>query len=377
MKRNIPGGFKPRNTLSRPGPGANTLSTITSRGLNVSAESNKRRKIDHDFPEDAEDIPDDRWFDRDVQGQSPVDIRRQPSVISVNSQETHSQKSNPFGYEESRNVYGVMNYSKKKGRKPKTGTAQHSSPHRQGAETDPVSVEDDDDIQFITEQHNTPRPTHYTAVARIPRSPTLQGKFVRDYGDSDLVPEARKSPSKIRSKMQSASNTSKIMQPAQVVEDSSEDELSREPAVQSSVRKIKKTVRSPSPNDITSTHFASKRRKSETRDNPALHLSQLRMMAGNWEDLYLIYSWTNKVVQFNRKGEMLRSKGDIIQLTSIHAQTVYCDVKSSTAVILSGAKGGMSSGRILCDFTTLDDRNTFLQVVDHMNPKGVPRKLDP
>lgn len=380
MRKNVQGGFRPRNTLSRPGPGANTLATYASRGHNVPAEPNKRRKIDHDFPEDAEDIPDDRWFDRDVQGQSSVNIRRQPSVTSVNSQETHSQKSNPFGYEESRNVHGVMNYSKKKGRKPKTGTAQHSSPHRQGAETDPVSVDDDDDVHLLGEQHIAPRSTHYTAVARAPRSPTLHDLFVRDDEKPDLGQEKHQASSKLRSKMQSVSNTSQTIRSPQLVHESSPDELSYGHTVQSSVRKTERAARSSSPNAITSTHFMkpNKRKKSEEEGGPKLivHLSSLRMMGGSWDSLELIYSWTDECIQFTRNGEMLRYKDAIIQLGSKHATTVYHSLKGSRIVIFKGCSGDFSRGRIWFDFDSAKDRNAFLEAVHDMSPNAQYKDLD-
>ena len=378
MRKNVPGGFRPRNTLSRPGPGANTLSTITSRGQNVSDGSIKRQKTSHAFPDDAaDDMPDDNFFNRSPRVQSSTNLERQHSIsaISINSQETHSQRSNPFGYEESRNVHGVMNYSKRKGRKPKTGTAQHSSPHRQGAETDPVSVEDDDDVQFLTEQHNTPRPAYHRSGQRAPPSPPPMAQvFIRDDGEPDLDQAKHQASSKLKSKMQSASNTS------QTVRESSPDELSYGHTVQSSVRKTERAARSPSPNAITSSHFMkpNKRKKSEEEDGPKLivHLSSLRMMGGSWDNLELIYSWTDECIQFTKNGEMLRYKDAIIQLSSKHATTVYHSLKGSRIVIFKGCSGHFSRGRIWFDFDSAKDRNAFLEAVHDMSPRAQYKDLD-
>lgn len=380
MTRKPRGSFKPTNTLNQSGPGANTLATSTSRGHNVSAGSNKRQKTSHAFLEDAaDDKSDDQWFDRDLQEQSSVDIRRQPSVISLNSQETPSQKSDFFGYDAARNVHGILNQTKKKGRKPKAGAVQHSSPQH-GASTNPVSVDDDDDdVRCPDEQHNTPHfSTHRTAQG-MPRESSLAEMFVRDDEAPDLVQETYQAPAKIRNKMQSASNTSRTTLPPQSVEDSSEDELLREPAVQPSVRKNRNTARSPSPNAITSTFFptTNKGKKAEDRENLILHVSSLRMMAGNWENLDLIYSWANKVMQFTKNGEMFSNNGGIIQVSSKHATRVTCDLKCSTAVILTGSNGGISRGRILFDFDTMDERDTFLEAVAHMNSRVLPQELKP
>lgn len=380
MTRKPRGPFKPTNTLNQLGPSANTLATYTSRGHNVSGGSNKRQKTSHVPLEDAaDDTSDDNWFNRDLQSQSSVGIRRQSSAISINSQENPSQKSDFFGYDAARNVHGILNQTKKKGRKPKAGTVQHSSPHQQGAKTDPVPVDDDDDVHLPGEKHTEPRSKHYTAIARRSRSPTLQEKFVRDDSGPDLVHEDRQPPSKIRNKMQSASNTSRITQPPPVVAELSEDELSREPAVQPPARKNRNTARSPSPNAITSTFFPTmnKGKKAEDREKLILHVSSLRMMAGNWENLDLIYSWANKVMQFTKNGEMFSNNGGIIQVSSKHATRVTCDLKCSTAVILTGSNGGISRGRILFDFDTMDERDTFLEAVAHMNSRVLPQELKP
>ncbi|KAI4765811.1 cysteine proteinase [Aureobasidium sp. EXF-12344] len=389
MKRKPPGGPKPINTLNRLGPGVNALATTTSRGQNVSSSPIKRQKTSHVYPQEFDDLPDDEFFNRGLQGRSSTKLERQPSIsaISINSQETRSQRSNPFGHDEARDAHGILNNGKKKGRKPKSGPTQHSSPRQHGAAIDPVSVDDDDDVQILVEQHNVPRPTHHTASEWTPRSPPLAAMFKRDHGEPDLVPETRQAESKLINRMQSTSNTSRIMQPPQVVEDLSEDELSRDPAIRSSARKTNKAVtpRSPSPNAITSTHFTkpktltklTKPKKPEIREPLIASLTSLRMMAGSMKNLHLIYSWADKAMQFTKNGDMLCHKGEIIQVSSKHAKDVFCDLESSTVVILQGAKGGISSGRILFEFNTSDDRDTFLDVVDDMNSKAMVKNLEP
>lgn len=380
MKRKPPGGLnKPRNTLNLPGPGTNTLSTITSRGQNVSGASIKRQKTSHDFPEDAADeIPDAQFWNRGLRDQPSTSLERQHSIgaISINSQETPSQKSSFFGYNEARDVHGILNHSKKKGRKPKVGTTQCSSSPQHGASNNPVAVDDDDDVGHSDEQQNAPRSVHHRAGQWKPPSPPLAHRFIRDDSAPDLIQESRQPPSKITSKMQSVSNTSRIVQPPPVVEELSEDELSREHEVQSPVQRPRKAIRSPSPNALTSTHFAKESKKPGAREILNLPLTSLRMMAGNWQDLYLMYSWTDKVMQFNKNGDMLSYHGTKIQLSSIHASTVLCDSESSTAVVLIGSNGGPSKGRVLFDFNTASDREIFLKVVNQMNPRVTRREFE-
>jgi hypothetical protein len=179
------------------------------------------------------------------------------------------------------------------------------------------------------------------------------------------------------------------MQPPQVVEDLSEDELSRDPAIQLSARKTNKTVtlRSPSPNAITSTHFTklaestkpmkpTKPKKPEAQENLVFHLSALRMAGGDWRNLDLIYSSEHKFIQFTKNGDMLHYRGAKIQLSSIHANTVYWDTESSMEVILFGAKGGVSRGRILFDFDTVDARNAFVEAVHDMSARSQLKGVD-
>jgi hypothetical protein len=380
--RKPPGGRKPINTLNRSGPGATPLNTIASRGQNVSGGSIKRQKISHEFPDDAgDDMSDDRFFNRGLQGRTPASLGRQPSIsaTSTHSQDALSQRSDPFGHNEARDMHRVLNATKKAGRKPKSGPTLHSSPPRDGAVNDPVTVDDDDDVHILGEQHNMPRRPHYMAVQKAPRSPTLNETFVRDNGIDDSVPETHQAQSKIRDKMQSASNTSRTIQPPQLLEDSSGDELSREPTVQSSAQKARKTVtlRSPSPNDITSTFFPNNRKKPVERKNTTVRLISLRMMVGSWENVHLVYSWADKVMQFTKNGEMLHNKGTKIQLSSKHASIASYNLKDLTTVILQGSKGGVSSGRILFEFDTLNERDTFLEVVDDMNSRVTSKELNP
>jgi hypothetical protein len=372
--RNKPrGGLKPINTLNRATLGTNTLAMVTSRGQNVSSGSVKRQKTSHPNSEGATDnMSEERYWDRHVQDQPPASLGRQPSIsaISINSQENPSQRSNPFGYDEARNVHATLKSSQKKGRKPKSGATQHSSPPRYGAITDPVPVDDDDDVQ----QHNTPRLAQQKPV-RWSLSPPLNGTFIRDDdAELDRVPEPPQARSRLINKMQSTSNTSRTRQTPQVVEDSSEDELSREPTA----RTTKKTarIRSPSPNKITSTHFTTKLKKSEATENLTIPLQSLRMMAGSWENLHIIYSWAHKSMQFTKNGEMLCGKGGIIQLSNHHANSVYRSLKNSTEVILQGSKGAFSRGRISFDFDTVKHCDDFLEAVDKMNPKALRKDLE-
>ncbi|KAH0171200.1 cysteine proteinase, partial [Aureobasidium melanogenum] len=403
---------------NRQAPGLNSLTTVSYRGANVSENTAKRQKTNHEFAhDDTDDMMGDSFGHRGLQGlqgQHPTP-RRQHSIVSVNSQsqETPSQKTNPFTHDEVRNVHSTLNGSRKKGRKPKTGATLPSSPHQGGTFTDPVSVDDNDDVQILSDQRSPPRSINRTAPPRIsgevddqfarraraqevrshakpasqildrievdpPRSPLLAETFVRDDEEPDQAPVSHQAQPRFKNRMQSTSNTARPLQNQQTIEDSSEDELSREPAVQSSARKSKHTVtqRSPSPNRIPSTYFTKGRRKAEPRDNITIDLSSLHMKAGKWGQLYLIYSWGHKAIQFNKNGESLNNKGTKIQLGSKYAQSVSYSLEHSNAVILSGSKDNLSSGRIWFDFDTADQRNTFLEVVGHMNDKVITKKLE-
>jgi hypothetical protein len=365
--RKPPGGRKPINTLNRTSPGSNPLTTVASRGQNVSSGSIKRQKISHVFPDDIED---DGFFNRGLQGQASASLTRQPSVsaISTHSQEALSQRSDPFGHNEARDMHRVLNATKKAGRKPKSGPTQHSSPPLYGAITDPVPVDDDDDIRLLGEDNNTPRLAQHRAVQWSP-SPALHGTFIRDNEEPDLVPGTRENQSKIRNKMQSASNTTRARQLPQVVEDLSDDELLGNPTVQSSAQKTKKIVkiRSPSPNDIKSTYFTSNRNK---QGNPVIALRLLRMMAGRWENhLHLIYSRADKFMQITKNGKILCDKGATIQISSKHATDAYYSRDSSRKVILTGCKGDFTRGRIWFECETDEDRDTFLDAIKDMSPK--------
>ncbi|KAH0302153.1 cysteine proteinase, partial [Aureobasidium melanogenum] len=420
MKRKPPGSsVRPANTLNRPGPGLNPLATVSYRGANVSENTAKRQKTNHGFADDdADDMMSDLFGNRGLQGlqgQHPTP-RRQPSIVSVNSQsqETPSQKSNPFTHDEVRNVHSMLNYSKKKGRKPKTGTTLQSSPRQGGTFTDPVSVDDNDDVQILSDQRSPPRSMGKTApprtsrdeaddqfVRRItaqetrnhakpathvldrveidqPRSPLLAETFVRDDEEPDQAPVVHQAQQKFKNRMQSTSDTARPLQLQQTIEDSSEDELSREPVVQSSARKSKHTVtqQSLSPNRITSTHFKPGARKSGIREASNIPLKSLRMAAGNWENLFLLYSWEHKLIQFIKNDEELRHEDCKIQLSSKHAQTVFCSTGSSTAVILVGSSDKLSRGRIWFEFGTTDDYDVFMEAVDHMNSRAKVRDLE-
>lgn len=416
-RRKVPSGakFKPGNTLNRSGPGANTLPTMSHRGANVPENTAKRQKTTHGYSfDDADDISEDSIWNRSLQEQ-PSAPPRKTSIISLNSQsqETPSQKADRFTHNEVRNVHSVLNYSKKKGRKPKNGGTLPSSPHQGGTVTDPVSVDDNDDVQILSDQRSPPRSAyqpaaqktsygeadgHFARKARAqenrnqvkpatyvldrievepPRSPPLAATFVRDVEELDEVPSTHQARTKVRNRMQSASNTARSLQTHQTVEDLSEDELSREPPVQSSARKSKQVApqRAPSPNHIYSTHFTKGRRKAEARDNITIALSSLRMRAGNWEDLYLIYSWENKAMQFFKDDEMLLNQGVRIQLGSKHVHTLFCSTKSLTAAILSGCTDSLSSGKIFFQCASTDAFDQFLEAVNHMNNRATVKDL--
>lgn len=416
-KRKVAGskGFKPGNTLNRSGPGLNTLSIVNHRGANVYENSAKRQKTNHGFShDDSDDILGDPFGNRGLQGQRPTS-RRPSSIISLNSQsqEASSQKADPFTHNEVRDVHGKLNSSKKKGRKPKTGATLQSSPRPGGTFTDPVSVDDNDDVQILGDQRSPPRSTRQPAAQRTsygvvdgqntgrsraqevrnhakpatqvldrvevetPRSPLLTETFVRDDGEPDLAPVADQAQPKFKNRMQSTSNTVRAKQDQKLVEELSEDELAREPTVQTSTEKVRRTTvqQSPSPNRITSTHFTSKGRKSGAREASNIPLKSLRMQAGNWENLFLLYSWEHKLIQFIKNAETLYHEGSKIQLSSNHAQTVFCSTNSSPAVILVGSADKVSRGRIWFEFDTADDYDLFMEAVDHMNNRAKVRDL--
>ncbi|KAI4740026.1 cysteine proteinase [Aureobasidium sp. EXF-12298] len=411
-------GFRPANTLNRQAPGLNALTTVSYRGANVSENTAKRQKTNHDFAhDDTDDMMSDSFGHRGLQGlqgQHPTP-RRQHSIVSVNSQsqETPSQKTNPFTHDEVRNVHSTLNHSRKKGRKPKTGATLPSSPHQGGTFTDPVSVDDNDDVQILSDQRSPPRSINRTAPPRIsrdevddqfarraraqevrsnakpatqildrievdpPRSPLLAETFVRDDEEPDQAPVSHQAQPKFKNRMQSTSNTARPLQNQQTIEDSSEDELSREPAVRSSARKSKHTVtqRSPSPNPVVSTHFTKKRRNAETKDNPTIHLLSLRMKAGNWEDLFIIYSWEHKAMQFIKNDVVLSSRDVAIQLSGKHVQTLFCSSKSSHEAIFGGCNDNLSSGKIYFELATADAFDTFLIAANHMNDRAKLKDL--
>ncbi|KAH0335664.1 cysteine proteinase, partial [Aureobasidium melanogenum] len=409
-------GFRPGNTLNRPGPGLNALPTVSSRGANVSNNTAKRQKTNHEFMhDDTNDIPEYAFGNRGLQGlqeQHPT-AQRQPSIISLNSQsqETPSQKTNPFTHDEVRNVHSKLNYSKKKGRKPKAGGALQSSPPQGGTFTDPVSVDDNDDVQILSDQRSPPRSIDQKEPPRVsrgeadrrflrritaqetrshakpatqvldrievdpPRSPLLAETFVRDDGESGQAPVLHQAQQKIKNRMQSTSNTARPLQNQQTIEDSSADELSREPVVQSSARKSKHTAaqRSPSPNHIPSTYFTKGRRKAPA--NITIALSSLRMKAGNWEDLFIIYSWDHKAMQFIKNDNILSNGGVTIQLSSKHVHTLFCSSKDSNEAIFGGCNDSLSSGKIYFELATAEAFDTFLEAASHMNDRAKVRDL--
>ncbi|KAK6004746.1 hypothetical protein QM012_008608 [Aureobasidium pullulans] len=408
-------GFKPENTLNRPGPGANPLATVSHRGVNVSENTVKRQKVTHEYShDDAEDISEHSFGNHGLQGQNSAP-QRPPSIISLNSQsqDTSSQKAHPFGHDEARDVHMIMNSSKKKGRKPKNGATLPSSPRQGGTLTDPVSVDDNDDVQILIDQRSPPRSVRRPAFQKTfydkmddraarraraqevrnhvkpatqvlnrregepPRSPLLAETFVRDDGESDLAPVSTPAQPKFKNRMQSTSNTAQAAQKHQPVEDSSGDELSRGPTVQSSAQKSKNTIsrQSPSPNRIVSTHFTKGRRKAEARENITILASSIRMKAGNWKNLYIVYSWEHKAMQFLKNDEILSNRGVAIQLGSKHVQTLFCSTENSTAAIFGGCSDNLSSGKIYFEFATTDAFDKFLEAANHMNGRAKVKDL--
>lgn len=382
---------------------------MTYRGTNVSENAAKRQKTNHGFPHDGiDDTLGESFENRGLQEQHPAP-QRQSSIISLTSQsqETPSQKANPFTHHEVRNVHSTLNHSKKKGRKPKTGAALPSSPCQGGTSTDPVSVDDNDDIQILGDQHSPPRSPYQPATQKAsyaevdgqsarraraqevrshakpatqvldrievepPRSPLLAETFVRDDEELHQVPSTHQAQPKLKNRMQSTSNTARTLRDQQSAEDLSEDELSREPTVQSSARKLKQVApqRSPSPNHIISTHFTKRKRKDEARENITIALLSLRMKAGNWENLHLIYSWQNKAMQFFKNDELLINREVPIQLSAKHVQTLFCNSANSTAAVFVGCNDNLSSGKIYFELAMTDAFDTFLKAVGHMNDR--------
>lgn len=425
--------IKPANTLNRAGPGASSLSTYSSRGMNVEEPSIKRQKTSHGES-------DEDFFNRSVQEQPSATFGRQSSITSLNSQsqEASSQRSNAFQHNESRNVYGVLNVNRKKARKSKASATQASSPFFHGTDDDPVTVEDDDDLQIVGEQTATPRSARKVATRQMPLpnaaqitsnqvrsnntrdtievdsafhrnhraeekrksaltldhveilvqprkasvatpvkrnlSPRMGESFVRDRGAS---PAPQQNQAKIREKMQSTSNTTRLVQPRQVDVESSEDELSREPAASKSARRSGRAKRSPSPDHIiASEFFAGGREKAAGPGAIDIPLSYLRMKGGNWKNVHLLYSYRYKIIQFTQNDENLHSDARMIQLGSQHAHRVICSVESSNGIILIGAIGNATAGRIWLALANAKDLDRFIEAIKHMNEKCNVKQYD-
>ncbi|THW15338.1 cysteine proteinase, partial [Aureobasidium pullulans] len=425
--------IKPANTLNRAGPGASSLSTYSSRGMNVEEPSIKRQKTSHGES-------DEDFFNRSVQEQPSATFGRQSSITSLNSQsqEASSQRSNAFQHNESRNVYGVLNVNRKKARKSKASATQASSPFFHGTDDDPVTVEDDDDLQIVGAQTATPRSARKVATRQMPLpnaaqitsnqvrsnntrdtievdsafhrnhraeekrksaltldhveilvqprktsvatpvkrnlSPRMGESFVRDRGAS---PAPQQNQAKIREKMQSTSNTTRLVQPRQVDVESSEDELSREPAASKSARRSGRAKRSPSPDHIiASEFFAGGREKAAGPGAIDIPLSYLRMKGGNWKNVHLLYSYRYKIIQFTQNDENLHSDARMIQLGSQHAQRVICSVESSNGIILIGAIGNATAGRIWLALANAKDLDRFIEAIKHMNEKCNVKQYD-
>ncbi|KAH0361107.1 hypothetical protein KCU65_g8946, partial [Aureobasidium melanogenum] len=118
------------------------------------------------------------------------------------------------------------------------------------------------------------------------------------------------------------------------------------------------------------------RGRAETREDVVIPLSSLRMKAGNWKELYLIYSWEHKAIQFSKDDETLCQQGSTIQLGSKHVQTVFYSRLSSPAVVLCGSKDIFSSGRVWLEFATTANLDGFLKATDHMNDRAKVKDLE-
>ncbi|THY24602.1 cysteine proteinase, partial [Aureobasidium pullulans] len=427
--------IKPANTLNRAGPGANSLPTYSSRGINVEEPSIKRQKTSHGES-------DEEYFNRSVQEQPSATFGRRSSITSLNSQSqdasSHSQKHNGFRQTEAEGVHRTLNARPKRGRKPKTGLGQASSPFSHGTDNDPVTVEDDDDLQIVGEQTATPRSARRVATRQTPLpnaaqitsnqvrsnnardtievdsafhrnrraeekrksaltldhveilvqprkasvatpvkrnlSPRMGESFVRDRGAS---PAPQQNQAKIREKMQSTSNTTRFVQPRQVDAESSEDELSRDPAASKSARRSSRAKRSPSPNHIiASEFFAGGRENAAAPGAIDIPLSYLRIKGGNWKNVHLLYSYRYKLIQFTQNDENLHIDAKMIQLASNHAQTVMFTVESSNGIILTGSKGNGTTGRIWLQLANAKDLDKFLNAIKHMNEKCNLKQFD-
>ncbi|KAI5243061.1 cysteine proteinase [Aureobasidium subglaciale] len=411
-------GFTPQNTLRNSGTGPAPLTTTTTRGVNVDERQTKRRKIEDGRSQHGTDnMHDNDFLTRGTQVQPSATLGRQSSVISVasQSQETPSQRSTAFGHDESRNVDRTLN-NKKKSRKRKPSAAHLPSSPFTGTQTDPVSLDEDDEVQFIGDQSTPDRPARSSAVgtttsrlknAQIPgrttevdsswqrhyraekdridapRSPNLNDKFKRDRGEPEESPAPKKAPLSIKDKMQATSNPPRNHNLQQGLNDSSEDELALGSSLRQPARKPRRdpTQRSPSPGRIVSTHFTRGRRETGFNEPVILPVSSLRLKAGNWENLTmgLIYYPQEKEIHFNHNGEELYSldpNSTMIVIKSIHAQSFYHGDNNSTETILLGAKDEISKGRIWLDFPTPRHLESFIEVLKVMNPTIKDREMN-
>ncbi|KAI5268567.1 cysteine proteinase [Aureobasidium subglaciale] len=403
-------GFMPQNTLRNSGMGPAPLTTITTRGVNVDEPPTKRRRIEESSSQHGTDnMHDNDILTRGTQVQPSATLGRQSSVISVasQSQETPSQRSTAFGHDESRNVDRTLNNKKKTRKRKPSATHLPSSPFT-GTQTDPVSLDEDDEVQFIGDQSTPNRPARSSAVgsttsrlknARIPgptievdsswqrhyraekdnkdapRSPNLNDKFKRDRGEPDEPPAPKQASLSIKDKMQAASNPPRNHNLQQGIDDLSEDELALGSSLRQPARKPRRNPiqRSPSPGRIVSTHFTRGRRETGFKEPIILPVSSLRLKAGNWENLTmgLIYYPQEKEVHFNHNGEELYSldpNSTMIVIKSIHAQNFYHGDNNSTEIILVGAKDEISKGRIWLEFPTPGHLESFIEVLKVMNP---------
>lgn len=411
------GGFAPKNTLAMSSPGLAPLSTFRSRGDNVPEPPSKRQKMDRETGGD--------WFNREhAEEQGPVTLPRQPSIISlpsVNSQ-SQEQSSQKFRHSEFTDVSNKLAPTKKRGRKPKSGAFDRSSDFPDGTTSDPVPVEDDDDVEFVNEQparrpntQTTPRaPKANSLLARSSPNLEVDNDFARrrrerqqpasqhllnknttiltpkratgeqrlsDVFQRDDEPPLTSQPlqqtqPRLRDKMRSESLTTHAVKPGMIADDMSEDELAQDHTPRRQPQNVgrPKSRRSPSPNNTSSTYFPKRRRKEETPDNISVPLPSLRMSAGNWESefVFLIFSYRHKGVQFmdTRTQELLSVNGSPIQLKAAHVGSkVYYSEGDSNGVVLVGAKDGNSKGRIWLDFNTAADRNRVLKAIEYMEPR--------
>ncbi|KAI5196122.1 cysteine proteinase [Aureobasidium subglaciale] len=420
-------GFTPQNTLRKSGVGQIPLSTTSTRGSNVGEPQTKRQRTGDGLSQHrTANMHDNDFFTRTTQVPPSATLERQSSVISVasQSQETQSQRVTAFGHDESRNVHATLNNRKKTRKRKPSATDLGSSPFN-GTQNDPVSLDEDDEVQFIGDQRTPIRPARASAVKtttprlktvqvlpdqvrsrssertieidsdwqrnfraergikEVRRSPNLDEKFKRDEGDPGETPAPKQAPPGLKDRMQTTSNTPRRHQSQRSVDGSSEDELSLGPTLREPAPKPRRNSvnRAHSPSHLKSSYFLKGRKETGVDEPVVLPLRSLRLKAGNWENMTmgLIYNPQGKTVHFNHNGSELYSEdpdSTIVQLKGIHAQHFFRGSGESTEIVLTGAKDKISHGRVWLEFTTPEDLGGFIKIIIALNPRVKGRQLD-